>query len=131
MEKVSFDDRSVRILEDLLDIQAARQKVSATNLANIGNDTYEPRRVDFSLELDRAMNAGLRTTSPLHIRQPGRSEASVSIRQVVDQTASQDQTTRLEHEVSELNDAQLAYSTVARLMSKRLGTLRTSIVGKP
>lgn len=131
MEKVSFDDRSVRILEDLLDIQAARQKVSATNLANIGNDTYEPRRVDFSLELDRAMNAGLRTTSRLHISQAGRSQASVSIRQVVDQTASQDQTTRLEHEVSELNDAQLAYSTVARLMSKRLGTLRTSIVGKP
>lgn len=131
MEKVSFDDRSVRILEDLLDIQAARQKVSATNLANIGNDTYEPRRVDFSLELDRAMNAGLRTTSPLHIPQAGRSQASVSIRQVVDQTASQDQTTRLEHEVAELNDAQLAYSTVARLMSKRLGTLRTSIVGKP
>jgi len=131
MQKVNLDDKSVRILEHLLDIHAARQKVSATNLANIGNDTYEPRRVDFSLELNRAMNVGLKTTSPLHIPSGTNSESGVSIRQVVDTTASDDQTTRLEQHVAELNDAQLAYSTVARLMSKRLAALRTGIVGKP
>lgn len=131
MDKVNLGDQSLRILEHLLDIHAARQKVAAVNLANIGNDTYEPRRVDFSLELNRAMNAGLKTTSPLHIGSSKTSDSSLSIRQVVDRDATQDPTTRLEQQVAELNDAQLAYSTVARLMSRRLATLRTGITGKP
>lgn len=131
MERVKLGDQSVKILEHLLDIHAARQKVAATNIANIGNDTYEPTRVDFSLELSRAMNANLRTTKPLHIGSSHGSEPSLSMRQVVDTDAVQDQTTRLEHQVAELNDAQLAYSTVAKLMSRRLATLRTSITGKP
>ena len=121
---------SIDLLKQLLDLQAARQKVAARNLANAGSDEYVPRKVEFANELNKALGkVELRQTNSRHL---GGTKARGDHRiTIVDSEVTQDEATLLEQTVAELTDAQLAYETVARLMSRRLATLRTAITGKP
>ena len=99
---------SIDLLKQLLDLQAARQKVAARNLANAGSDEYVPRKVEFSNELNKALGkVELRQTNSRHL---GGAKA------------------RGDHRIT-IVDSEV--TQVARLMSRRLATLRTAITGKP
>ncbi len=126
------NENTVDLLRHLLDVQAARQKVAARNLANAGSDEYIPRRVEFTGELNRALGkVELKQTNPRHLGSLKTSRSEGQIREVIDYEAGGDETYQLERSAAELADAQLAYETVAKLMSRRLATLRTAITGKP
>ncbi len=124
-------DQSIERLKKLLDVNAARQKVAAKNLANCDTEGYVPEKVEFSQELGKALGkVDLVRTSPKHIssiRQAGQSE---EVRIVRDESQSDDESA-LERTIAELADAELAYSVAARLMAKRGATLRTAITGRP
>ena len=56
MAKVTFgNDESADILKRLLDINAARQKIGARNVANCATDGYTPKQVEFSEELSQTV----------------------------------------------------------------------------
>jgi flagellar basal-body rod protein FlgB len=49
-------------------LAAARQVVSAGNLANVDTPGFKAREVDFSTTLDDTLGRGLATTDPRHLR---------------------------------------------------------------
>jgi flagellar basal-body rod protein FlgB len=132
MSKISFSsDENTMLLKKVMDANAARQKAAAKNLANATTEGYEPKRVQFAEELgERIGRVRLNTNHPKHIRSPRTQATSSSYIEVVDEDAVADPATRLERSVAELAEAELAYSTAAKLVSKRVATLRTAIGGK-
>jgi flagellar basal-body rod protein FlgB len=132
MSKVALGrDSSVEVLNRLLDLHAARQKVAARNLANAGTEDYEPKKVQFNDELDRALGAvEMRRTNSRHIASSKATSPSQGFIEVTDDDAAGSEA-GLEASVAEIADAEMAYATVARLMSKRMATIRTAISGKP
>jgi flagellar basal-body rod protein FlgB len=132
MSKISFStDENTSLLKKLMDVNAARQQVAAKNLANATTEGYEPKRVEFAKELgERIGRVRLSTSHPKHLRSPRVQAASKSYVEVVDEDALADSATRLERSVAELAEAELAYSTAAKLVSKRVATLRMAISGK-
>jgi flagellar basal-body rod protein FlgB len=133
MSKVSLgDDSAADVLMRLLDLHAARQKVAAKNLANTGTEDYEPKTVRFTDEFDRAIGrVSMRRTDERHIVSPRAATRSEGFVEVVDEEAVASAETNLEASVAEIADAEMAYATVARLMSKRVATIRTAISGRP
>ena len=133
MSKVSFGtDDAVGALKRLLDVNAARQKVAARNLANSATEDYQPKKVEFTKELNRAVGrVEVARTNPRHLSSRGHRNDREGFVEIVDDSAAEDEATRLETTVANLADAEMAYATTARLMSKRIATLRTAITGKP
>jgi flagellar basal-body rod protein FlgB len=131
--KVTFgNDESAGTLKRLLDINAARQRVGARNLANSSTEGYAPKEVEFADELNLSVaRTELVRTHPGHIassRDAGSGDVAL---EVVDRAAPEDGENELELSVAELTDAQMAYSTAATLMSRRVATIRTAISGRP
>ena len=133
MSKVTMgNDDAVAVLKRLLDVNAARQKVAARNLANSGTEGYEPKTIEFSGELDRALGkVEMERTSPHHLDSARARERTEGFLEVVDKDGAVDDESRLEQGVAELADAEIAYATAARLMSKRIETVKTAITGRP
>jgi flagellar basal-body rod protein FlgB len=133
MGEVTFGtDASLRRLQLLLDLNAARQKTAARNLANCATEGYEPKKVEVAAEFDQALGrVDLSVTNAMHLgsRRPG--GQSDGIVEVVDEEALVDDEVGLERSIAELADAELAYSTAAKLMSRRIATIRTAITGNP
>jgi flagellar basal-body rod protein FlgB len=128
LSKVVFgDDRAATALKRILDRHAARQRVAASNLANVDTEGYTPSRVEFKEEFGRALGGlELQRTDPGHLstRPAGRRDG---YRVVEDPGRDLD----LEAAMAELADAQMAYATAARLMSKRVTAVKTAIRGNP
>jgi flagellar basal-body rod protein FlgB len=132
MAKVTFgNDESAGTLKRLLDINAARQRVGARNLANCASDGYTPKNVEFAEELGQTVGrTEVARTHPRHLASSQQAAGETGTVEVVDEAATEDKESRLERAVAELTDAEIAYSTAARLMSKRMATIRTAIAGK-
>jgi flagellar basal-body rod protein FlgB len=132
MENVGIiTDAAAAKLKRVLDVNAARQRVAATNLSNSATDGYEPKKVEFSEELARVSGkVKVRKTHETHLTSSRGAADASGYTEVVDQDALDNPDTRLERTVAELADAELAYATAARLMAKRGQTLRTAISGQ-
>lgn len=133
MSKVTFGtDDAVKALKRLLDVNAARQKVAARNLANSATEDYQTRKVEFSQELNRAVGrVEVARTNPRHMSSAQHRGDPEGFVEIVDDDGGEGEATRLETSIADLADAEMAYATTARLMSKRIATLRTAITGKP
>lgn len=131
MGKVSLaTDDNVPALKKFLDHTAARQKVAARNLTNCTTEGYQPKKIEFAEELGkRVCKVELSTRHPKHLRSSQARVNASSFVEVVDEQGVTDSAVRLERTVAELADAELAYSTAAKLVSKRVATLRTAITG--
>jgi flagellar basal-body rod protein FlgB len=124
------DGASVK-LERVLDVNAARQRVAATNLSNSTTDGYVPKKVEFSEELARVSGrVKVRKTHERHLPSARAAAEARDYREVVDEEAVENPDTRLERTVAELADAELAYATAAKLMAKRGQTLKTAVSGQ-
>lgn len=124
-------EESTDLLKRVLDVNAARQKAAASNLANCDTPGYQPKKVEFMEEMNQALSkVDMVRTNPNHLRLPRTAEAREGIVEVVDDQAEPAET-RLEATMADLADAELAYSTAARVMGRRSATMRTAISGKP
>jgi flagellar basal-body rod protein FlgB len=128
---LAVTENSMDLLKRVLDVNAARQRAAATNLANIDTPDYKPKRVEFKEEMNQALSkVEMVTTNPGHLRAPRTAEAREGIVEITDDEASPAET-RLEATMADLADAELAYSTAARVMGRRTATMRVAITGKP
>ena len=133
MSKISIGrDDSVAVLQRILELNSARQKVAARNLANSATEGYRPRKVEFTGELEAAAGrVEIARTDSRHMAPSSPRAASAGITEIVDEEALADGETGLERTVADLADAEMAYATAARLMSRRVATIKTAISGKP
>jgi len=124
-------DTAAERLKRLLDMNAARQRVAATNLSNSSTEGYEPKKVEFAKELEQASGkVEIRRTHKSHLAPSRASAGGKEYVEVLDEDAINNPDTRLERTAAELADAELAYATAAKLMAKRNQTLRTAISGQ-
>jgi flagellar basal-body rod protein FlgB len=127
---ITTDGAAAR-LKRVLDQTAARQRVAVRNLSNVTTDGYQPKKVEFSEELNRASGkVEMAKTHETHLTSRRESTAARGFTEVVDEEAMDNPDVRLEETVAELADAELAYATAAKLMAKRAQTLRTAISGQ-
>jgi flagellar basal-body rod protein FlgB len=132
MSKVTLgSDDAALALKRMLDRSAARQKVAARNLANSATEGYRPKKVEFASELDRALGRVVITRTNPHHMSSRSTAGSEEFAEVIDEDVQDGDDARLERTVAELADAEMAYATAARLMSKRIAILRTAITGRP
>jgi flagellar basal-body rod protein FlgB len=125
-------DEASKAIRRILDLSAARQKAAVKNLANIDTEGYQPKRVEFADHLNQAAGRlDIETTSAGHMTRRTSSARPDGYVEVVDYEAVEAPEAQLERSVADLADAEIAYSTAARLMSKRVATIRTAITGKP
>ena len=132
MSKISFStDEGTAALKRVMDLNAARQKAAAKNLANATTEGYQPKRIEFAEELGKRIGkVTLSTSNPRHLNTSRTNADTGGYLEIVDDDALADSATRLERTVAELAEAELAYSTAAKLVSKRVATLRTAITGQ-
>jgi flagellar basal-body rod protein FlgB len=124
-------DEATATLKRVLDVNAARQRVAARNLANSDTPGYQPKKVEFVAEMNQALSkVDMAMTDPRHLSSPKTAEAREGLLEVVDDDAAPAET-RLEATMADLADAELAYATAARVMGRRSATMRTAISGKP
>jgi flagellar basal-body rod protein FlgB len=127
---ITTDGAAAR-LKRILDQTAARQRVAVRNLSNVTTEGYEPKKVEFSEELNRATGkVQMQKTHENHLTSRRQAAATRGYAEVVDEEAVDSPDVRLEETVAELADAELAYATAAKLMAKRSQTLRTAISGQ-
>jgi flagellar basal-body rod protein FlgB len=125
-------DEASKTIRRILDLNAARQKAAVKNLANIDTEGYRPKRVEFADHLNQATGrVEMSRTAPGHLAGAASGPGQPRYVEVVDREAAESPETELERSVADLADAEIAYSTAARLMSKRVATIRTAITGKP
>jgi len=131
MGKVNWAaDEATGSLKRVLDVNAARQRVAARNIANADTQGYQPKKVEFAEAMNHALaKLDMVRTDPSHIRPTRTAEEQEGLVEVVDDLAPEE--TRLEATMADLADAELAYATAARIMNRRSATMRTAISGKP
>lgn len=118
---------SVKLLQNLLDYCAVKNKVITKNIANVGTQGYKRENVEFKNLLDENSNSILRTNSNKHlsaINTPAQSKSEFNI--VLDE--SKEMTTGInnvdiEEEMSELAENTLRF----RFASKKVGDYYKSI----
>jgi flagellar basal-body rod protein FlgB len=126
------NDKATEAVRRILDLAAARQKAAVKNLANLDTEGYQPTRIEFSEHLKRASGGlDLAATAPGHMTGGTSVAGGSGYVEVVDEELAEAPEVELERTVAELADAEIAYTTAARIMSKRVATLRTAITGKP
>lgn len=132
MTKIAWTtDDAAAALKRVLDVNAARQRVAARNIANADTPGYQPKKVEFVEEMGQALSkVDMARTDPRHLSLPRSAETREGVVEITDDEASSAET-RLEATMADLADAELAYATAARVMNRRSATLRTAISGKP
>jgi flagellar basal-body rod protein FlgB len=126
------NDGPSEVIRRMLELGAARQRAAAKNLANLETEGYQPRRVEFADHLGQAAgHVDMTATAPGHMAGRIAGPEAPDYIEVVEDGPAESRDVELERIVADLADAEIAYSTAARLMAKRIATLRTAVTGKP
>ncbi len=112
---------SVKLLQNLLDYCAVKNKVISKNIANVGTEGYQREDVEFRNLLDEKVNSGLRTSSTKHfsaLNSPVENQSNFKI--VMDEEGEMStgiNNVNIDQEMSELAENTLRF----RFASKKVG----------
>lgn len=108
-------DKSMEILQRIMDICSYRQKILASNIANADTPNYRAKDIDFKAELKKALEMG---------------ETSHSIIEAPTTMPNRDgNTVNIEIEMTKLTETLLLYSSATQLLSTRIRMLKDAIKG--
>lgn len=116
-----------RALQFALDGLATRQRVTASNVANVDTPRFKASAVRFETSLRRAIE---RATAPIKVDAPPLAEDRVAIEvvPVAGTTLRNDgNNVDIDQEMVRLAQTQIGYSAVTQLVSGRLALLRSII----
>jgi flagellar basal-body rod protein FlgB len=130
-----FKKANIELLDKSLDASALRQRVRASNIANVSTVGYERREVSFEKELRTAMHGAapnLAVTDPRHIGQPGGVEQVRPKAYVPDDESlpSGANNVDIDYEMAELAKNQALFASVAQFLGGRFRSLRSAIRGR-
>lgn len=134
MKTLTAADKSIALLNKVLDLRAEKEKVIASNIANSETPGYAPAKFEFEDALKSAVQQGnfsLKMTHHTHIPITPTEVGSVQGRTVVSETPTiGDQNgVSLEQEMIALSENELLYETAAQLLKKKLGIRKYVISG--
>ena len=125
--------RTMAFLTRALDYRRANQNVIAGNLANIDTPGFQPKKLRFDQALAQAVDQDkmkLRKTNPGHFPLPpdvGSNHFTLVSRETNPSGTLQ---SSLDREMADIMKNNLLYEASARLISKKIETLRTVITGR-
>lgn len=130
-----FRKTNINLLDKSLDASSVRQRVRASNIANVATAGYQRREVSFEKELRLAMRGAeqpIAATHPRHISQPKTIENVQPKVQVVNEAseASGVNNVNIDYEMVELAKNQVFYTTIAQLLGRNFRGLRSAIRGR-
>lgn len=131
---MSFDitmDRTMRVVVRGLDYAMMRQRVLAENVANVETPYYKRKDVDFASAFEDVLrekdSPPLSTTHPGHFADGNESTPSVGTVEEAYAVRQDRSGVDVEKEMTVVLENALYYQALARMMSDKLGLLRTVI----
>ncbi len=124
---------NIPFLKRALDLSSFRQKLTASNIANVSTPGYQPKEIDFKKELgfvlDKSKTSGTRT-NPAHIRLGQTNQRTPEILSSQTTNPNNINSVDIEKEVVDLTDNELVYKFGTKFMSRSFSILRMSIKGE-
>jgi len=117
MSKV--EDRSIQILQRMLDLTAERHRVLANNLANINTPGFKRMDLQFGNDLAAAVKEG----SLARLDVDATEDTSAPVR-------PDGNSVQLETELSEVSKNAMLHQMVLGVLSQRMGIMRTAVTGR-
>ncbi len=122
-------DKGFELLEEIIKTSAFRQKVLASNIANVDTPGYKAKDVPFSQEV-KSQVIGMTVTSPGHmdgLKNPNEVRGLVP----VERTSWEDgNNVVLDMELANMTENGLLYEAGVRLLSKKLQMYKNAIKGR-
>ncbi|MEN2994794.1 MAG: flagellar basal body rod protein FlgB [Thermodesulfovibrio sp.] len=108
-------DRSINLLQKIMDICTYRQKILASNIANVDTPNYKAKDINFKEELRKAVENQSREYQVIEAptTMPNRDGNTVN----------------LEVEMTKLTETMLMYNAATQLLSIRIRMLKDAIRG--
>lgn len=130
-----FRKTNIDLLDKSLDVASLRQRIRASNIANVATEGYQRREVSFEEQLRLAIRSGKPAMAVTDAGHLGQASAVDSVRpqvQVVNETseASGLNNVDIDHEMVELAKNQIFYTTIAQLLGRNFRGLRAAIRGR-
>jgi flagellar basal-body rod protein FlgB len=129
MDKVFFEDASMKLMERSLDLAVQRQGLISANLSNVDTPGYKTVDLNFEDELKRAIDpeSGLMITNPRHISSGG-GKASAAVTAVEGLTERNDlNNVNIDREMAQVSTNAMKFSMAAQLLAGKFRTLRSAI----
>jgi flagellar basal-body rod protein FlgB len=130
MPNIANLDRTIGLLEKVLELRQQNQQVIASNIANADTPGFTPSRLEFEASLKQALAGGAMQPATTHAAHFPIGAANIEgVRAKVIQTPAQPQIgdrngVDLEQEMMALAENQILYETATQLISKKLGILK-------
>lgn len=114
-------DRSMKILDKMLDVAAYRQKILASNVANADTPNYKAKDISFQKEMNAALEASKHGKA-------GGSPQSYEIYETTNTMQNMDgNTVNLDIEMAKVAENALIYNTAVQLKSMKIRILKSII----
>jgi len=129
MDKVFFEDHSMKLMERSLDLAVQRQGLISANVVNIDTPGYKAIDMNFDEELKRAIDpgAGLAVTNPRHFTS-GDGNGNAAVAPVEGLTERNDlNNVNIDREMAQLSTNAMKFSMAAQLLAGKFRTLRSAI----
>lgn len=130
--KFMFDSAGIDKYGTYLDLTSKRQKLIATNVANVSTPGYRSQNIDFQGEFNRLTEdkpklQGSSITHPDHMALGGRRSSAPK---VIQEKRSEGLSVNIDKEISGLAQNELTYSIAARLLKNRFEGIKKAITGR-
>ena len=117
-------------LSKTLDAAAARQRILASNVANVDTPGYRSQDLDFEAALSEAMqseNLALHRSDAQHL--PGRNGGGLQVIEVEGVARRDDNSVDLDREMSKLAETSMLYQAGTGILQSKMRILRNVITG--
>src|SRR4029078_12341953 len=129
MDKVFFEDASMKLMERSLDLAVQRQGVLAANVVNVDTPGYKTVDINFEEELKRAIEpgGGLAVTNARHFSSAS-ANGTAAIAAVEGLTERNDlNNVNIDREMAQGSTNAMKFSMAAQLLAGKFRTLRSAI----
>lgn len=134
LDKAIFNKTSIPLLSKVADLSSLRQKLIASNIANVNSPGYQRRQVDFDGELKKAVDKpkiGVAVTNERHIAlETGQGRAPRIESQKSTTNSTGVNSVDIEQEMADLSQNQLVFEFDATMLAKKFSGLKAAIRGK-
>lgn len=124
-----FFDRSMQLMQKALDLRTKNQQVISSNIANADTPGYQPARLEFTKQLERALKTpdiSQPDTNPRHFPiDPSLSQVEGNVKVLRTPPLAGDRSSvNVDQEMVSLAENQIAYEATVQMLNKKLGLLK-------
>ena len=133
IKNVITNQTNIPFLKKVLDLSSLKQKLTASNIANVSTPGYKPKDIDFKKELtsflDKTKTGGKQTNSA-HLALGQTKEKSPEIKDSEETNPNNINSVDIDKEIADLAKNELIYKFGTKFMNRNFHLLRMSIKGE-